>query len=64
MNYIQIEKIITNNGWVLVRTIGSSRQYRKSGCETPVILTMYSSRNVSADVLKILEKKTGLSLKG
>ncbi len=62
MNYTELETIIIKNGWILVRTIGSSRQYRKPGYYKTVFLTKYGNGKVSVDVLRNLEKTTGLSL--
>lgn len=63
MNYLKLEKIITSNGWILVRTMGSSRQYRKLDHKNTVIIANLGNGRVSVDVLTNLEKKTGLSLK-
>lgn len=63
MNYLKLEKIITSNGWILVRIMGSSRQYRKLDHKNTVIIANLGNGRVSVDVLTNLEKKTGLSLK-
>lgn len=61
MDFRQIEDIITRNGWTLVRTLGKSRQYKKSGCERAVILVDHGCRAVAGGVVKNLERSTGLS---
>lgn len=63
MNHIQFEKILAENGWMPIRTVGSCRQYRKCGCGKTVIVADRGSGNISADVLTKLEKTTGLSLR-
>ena len=35
MDFSQIERLLTENGWSLIRTLGSARQYKKTGIENP-----------------------------
>lgn len=59
MKYIQVAKILKNNGYSLVRTIGSHCQYKKLG--SPIItVPRHSSKDLSIGVLKSIEQKTGL----
>ncbi len=62
MDYRQIERILTRNGWILVRTLSSSRQYKKAGFNQAVVVAHRSGGDISAGVVKNLEKATGLSL--
>ena len=61
MTYRQLENIITKNGWLLIRTIGSTHQFRKIGHKNTVIISDYGNNQVSTNVLIHLEKTTGLS---
>lgn len=61
MNFRQIENILTGNGWTLVRTFGFSRQYRKTGWETAVVLTNHGRETIPLGAVKNLEQATGLS---
>lgn len=61
MNRKEVEKIIAQNGWILIRTLGHSRQYRKAGCEKAVILTNYGRETIPMGAVKNLEQATGLS---
>lgn len=62
MNFNQIEKLLIKNGWFLVRTIGSSHQYRKLGNLETVIISNRGNEVFSDYFLIHLEKTTGLSL--
>lgn len=55
--------IIAQNGWILIRTLGHSRQYKKIGCEKAVILTNHGRQDISMGAVEHLEKLTGLSLR-
>ncbi len=62
MDFRQVENIITRNGWILIRTLGNSRQYKKPGCEKAVVITDYGRQDIPIGVVRHLEKLTGLSL--
>lgn len=62
MNFTQIEKHFIENGWVLIRTIGSHYQYKKIGENTTAIIPDYGQKDLPLDIVKRLEKTTGLSL--
>ncbi len=63
MSFRQIEKKVTNDGWVLVRILGSHYQYKKAGCDKLVVIPNHGEKDISIGVLKNLEKITGLSLR-
>ena len=62
MNFKQIENIITKNKWKLIRILGSNYQYRKAGHPDFIIIPNYGDYDIPTDVVKNLEKTTGLSL--
>ena len=62
MNFTQIEKILIKNGWKLLRTLGSNCQYGKYGYDKTVIIHNYGQEDLPLDMVKHLEKITGLSL--
>lgn len=62
MNFQQIENIITKNNWILIRTLGSHYQYQRTDCEKNVIIPNYGNKDIPMDVVKNLEKVSGLSL--
>lgn len=63
MDFSQIERILTENGWLLVRTLGSARQYKKAGCKKTAVITNHGCKALPISVVKNLEKVTGLSLR-
>lgn len=61
-NFKSIEKMITSNGWILVRISGSHHQYKKAG--VPGVVTIPNhARGVSIGVIKSIERITGLTLR-
>lgn len=62
MNFRKVHKIITADGWKLIRIVGSHYQYQKSGCRS--IVVPRHSGDLSIGVIRQLEKITGLSLRG
>lgn len=62
MVFTKIEKIIMTDGWKLVRIIGSQYQYQKAGCELTLVIPNLNDKALSIDIVKNLEKITGLSL--
>jgi len=62
MNFKELENIIKKNHWRLIRIIGSNHQYRKIGYPNFIIVPNYGDVPLPIDVVKNLEKTTGLSL--
>lgn len=58
-----IKKKVTADGWVEVRTIGLHSQFKKEGNPHPVTIPNHGGKSISNNVLKNLEKITGLSLR-
>lgn len=63
MEFSQIERLLTENGWSLIRTLGSARQYKKAGGEPPLVITNHGLKALPVSVVENLEKTTGLSLR-
>lgn len=63
MNFKKIERLITADDWVLVRTCGSHYQFKKNGVDKTVVIPNHGNKDISIGVLKNLEKITGLSLR-
>lgn len=61
MVFKQVEKIIRADGWKLVRITGSHYQYEKAGYESTIEVPNHNEKDLSAGVMKNLEKITGLS---
>lgn len=61
MVFKQVEKIIKADGWRLVRITGSHYQYKKAGYASTIEVPDHNEKNLSAGVMKNLEKITGLS---
>lgn len=61
MKFIEVEKILKKDGWVLVRSVGSHFHYKKEGVDFVATLVKHGSKDLSIGVLKNLEKGTGLS---
>lgn len=59
MDFSQIERLLAENGWSLIRTLGSARQYKKTGIEKPLVITNHGL-SLPVSVVENLEK-TGLS---
>lgn len=62
MVFKKVEKIIIADGWKLIRIIGSHYQYQKPGSEFTLVIPNHNGKDLSIDVMKNLEKVTGLSL--
>ena len=63
MTFREIEKVLKESGYCLVRTCGSHYQYRKTGVSYNIVIPNHGSKDITIGVLKDLEKKTGLSLR-
>ncbi len=63
MSFRQIEKVITKDGWKLVRVMGSHYQYKKQNYDHTAVIPNHGSKDVSIGVIKNLEKITGLPLR-
>lgn len=62
MTFRKVKKILTKNGWSLVRTKGSHAQFKKTGMNFVATVPNHGGKDISIGVLKQLEKGTGLSL--
>ena len=62
MSFKKIDKLLRQNGWVLVRVKGSHFQYKKCGFNYLAVVPNHGSKDISIGVLRSLEKGTGLSL--
>ena len=63
MDFRHVEKMITADGWKLIRIAGSHYQYKKESVPYNVTLPNHGSKSISIGVIKNLEKITGLSLR-
>lgn len=63
MAFREVEKLLIADGWFLVRICGSHYQYKKIGISYTATVPNHAGRDISINVLKDLEKKTGLSLR-
>ena len=63
MRYKVIHRILTENGWIIVRQKGSHVQYKKAGESFLTTVPNQNGRDISIGVLSKLEKGTGLSFK-
>lgn len=61
-NFKKIESVITANGWVLVREIGSHRQYKHPTISNSIIISYSQEKEMTTDIIRNLELRTGLSL--
>ncbi len=62
-NFKQVEKLLKKNGWVLVRTTGSHYQFRKEGVSSSTTVPRHGGKSLSLNVIKSIEKQTGLSFR-
>lgn len=62
MTFRKIDKILTADGWYLVRVLGSHYRYYKTGME-PITVPNHNGHDITIGVIKDIEKKTGLSLR-
>lgn len=62
MNFKEIEKQLKKDNWILIRTLCFNYQYKKIGYDKTIIIPNYGSKHLPIDVVKNLEKTTGLSL--
>lgn len=62
-NFKNIEKKMVTNGWFLVRINGSHHQYKHPINPNTITIPNHSNKDLSVNILKNLEKITGLSLR-
>lgn len=62
MTFLQLETILKADGWICIRTIGSTHQFRKVGIEFFVLIPDCKDTIVPIGIIEEVEKK-GLSLK-
>ncbi|MBR2811905.1 MAG: type II toxin-antitoxin system HicA family toxin [Solobacterium sp.] len=56
-------KVLKADGWKQVRQNGSHAQFRKAGNSHVVTVPVHPGKEVSLNVLKDIERKTGLMLR-
>lgn len=62
-NFKSIEKVIITHGWMLVRSNSSHYLYMHSVNSSTITIPNRGDADLSIDVIKNLEKTTGLSLR-
>ena len=63
MTFRNINNILLDNGWSLIRVAGSHYQYKKAGFPYPVTLPNHNGKDISIGVIKDIEEMTGLTLR-
>lgn len=63
LNFKKVEKMLKKDGWRVVRVAGSHYQFRKEGCCSTVTVPCHSGKSISLNVIKSIEKQSGLSLR-
>lgn len=63
MSYRQIEKVLFANGWILVRSNGSHRQFKHENTNKFTVVPYHGSKGLAIGTLKSIEKQTGLSFR-
>lgn len=63
MTFRKINKALIADGWCLVRVLGSHYRYHKVGMK-PITVPNHNGHDITIGVIKDIEKKTGLSLRG
>lgn len=63
MGFREVDAILRQNGWVIVRITGSHYQYKKENCSFGAAVPRHCNRDISIGVLRKLEKGTGLSFR-
>lgn len=63
MTTLKIEKLISADGWYLVRTNGSHHMFKKEGCADLLVIPNHGNKDLSIGVMKNLEKTSGLSFR-
>ena len=62
-NFRQVSNILKKEGWEVVRVAGSHYQFRKEGCCSTVTVPYHPGKTLSLNVIKSIEKQSGLSLR-
>lgn len=63
MSYRQVERVLSANGWSLVRIKGSHHQFQHEATKKTTTVPYHGSRDIAIGTLKSIEKQTGLSLR-
>lgn len=63
MTYTEVEKILKRNGWKCIRIKGSHHQFQKDGSGPTITVPRHPGKDLFIEVLRNIEKGTGLSLK-
>ena len=61
MRYREVERVLRNNGWILVRINGSHHLFKHPHINYLAVVPNHGSADVSLGVLRSLQKGTGLS---
>lgn len=62
-NFRQVSNKLKKEGWEVVRVAGSHYQFRKEGCCSTVTVPYHHGKTLSLNVIKSIEKQSGLSLR-
>lgn len=60
MTFREVEKLIKNDGWYLVKIVGSHHQYKHDSKKGKVTIPKHS-KDIKPNVLKSIMKQAGLS---
>jgi len=63
MKFREIKKILESDDWVLIRVCGSHYQFKKINNPNTITVPNHNGHDLTIGVLKVLEKKTGLSFR-
>ncbi len=64
MTFKAVRKILEDNGWRNVRVCGSHYQFKHESVAKTVTVPNHGKRDISMNVIKSLERATGLPLRG
>lgn len=62
MDFKNVENLLIDNGWICVRTLGTSYRYKKKDSSKSISLSIPHDNLLSEDAIKKLESITGLPL--
>ena len=64
VDFRQVTKKLKKEGWEVVRVTGSHYQFKKVGVSATVTVPHHPGKTLSLNVIKSIEKQSGLSLSG
>ena len=62
MRFIEIKKILNNNGWFDTSTKGSHVKFKKEDVEGIVIVPNHGAKDIPAGTLRSIERQSGVKL--